>query len=73
MSNLGELIECFEYLDGLRDDGNTNMWGAAPFLERERGLSISDARSILQKWMDTFDKDTPAQERATKAWWEPSS
>ena len=46
-----------EYLDGLRESGVTNMFGAASYLQKVYGeLSIQDARSILVYWMDTFSE-----------------
>lgn len=43
------------YLDELRETGVTNMFGAVPYLRNAfRGLSLEDARAILQYWMDTF-------------------
>ena len=41
----------FDYLVELRDSGETNMFGAAPYLEREFGLSRTEARNILVQWM----------------------
>ena len=46
--------EYFEYLVELRDSGETNMWGAAPYLEREFGLTPQEARDILIKWIESF-------------------
>jgi hypothetical protein len=56
----------FTYLDDLRSSGLTNMFGAAPFLEQEFGLGKRQARDILQRWMQSYDRDTPAAERAAK-------
>ena len=49
-----EMKEYFDYLVELRDSGETNMWGAAPYLEREFALSRSEARDILLAWIDSF-------------------
>ena len=46
----------FEYLDDLRKRGTTNMYGAGVFLEEAFGLSRPEARSILTRWMRTFEK-----------------
>ena len=43
-----------EYLDNLREDGKTNMFGAAVYLAWEFGLEKSDARAILKEWMESF-------------------
>lgn len=42
------------YLDDLRDSGVTNMFGAAPYLEREFGIPVHEARNILSYWMQTY-------------------
>jgi hypothetical protein len=46
--------EYFEYLVKLRDSGVTNMWGATPFLQEEFGLSHTEAKNILIKWIESF-------------------
>jgi hypothetical protein len=46
--------EYFDYLVELRDSGETNMWGAAPYLEREFGLTRHEAKDILIKWIESF-------------------
>ena len=53
----------FEYLVNLRDQGITNMWGAAEFLEVRFGVTtdgfitgtILTSKDILLNWSDTFD------------------
>ena len=48
------------YLDDLRDSGETNMFGAAPYLKREfPDLTRNDARDIVLYWMATFDERHP--------------
>jgi len=44
----------FDYLIQLRDSGVTNMFGAAPYLELEFGLSRSEAKKVLATWMSSF-------------------
>jgi hypothetical protein len=62
---MSELAECFEYLDTLRESGVTNMFGAAPYLAEEYGLSNQMARDVHKKWMRTFSRNkTPAQRAA---------
>ena len=46
--------EYFDYLDELRLSGETNMFGAAPYLQATFGIDIGEARNILQKWMNNF-------------------
>ena len=50
--------EMFEYLDTLRDTGVTNMFGAAPYLTDEFGLSRTEARTVLKSWMQNFSPKT---------------
>jgi|TARA_B100001094_G_scaffold162704_1_gene157467 hypothetical protein len=47
----------FNYLDELRENGETNMFGAAPYLQDEFGLDRKEAREILQNWMNNFGKN----------------
>ena len=51
--------EYYEYLDGLRESGITNMIGAAPYLVKKFGVSSGEARTILTKWMQSFEKRHP--------------
>lgn len=53
---VSKMNEYFEYLVQLRDSGETNMWGAAPYLEREFGLSRQEAKDILLAWIKSFDE-----------------
>ena len=48
-----------EYLDELRESGETNMLGAAPWLQEEFGLSRKDASAALVYWMTTFGERHP--------------
>jgi hypothetical protein len=43
-----------DYLIALRDSGETNMWGAAPYIQRYFGVSYNDAKDILIQWIDSF-------------------
>jgi hypothetical protein len=43
-----------EFLDNLRESGETNMFGASPYLQQEFGLDKHEARSILSEWMKSF-------------------
>ena len=53
--------EHLEYLDGLRESGVTNMFGAASYLrDYYPELSKQDARAILTYWMKTFGERQPA-------------
>lgn len=48
--------EYLEYLDGLRESGSINMFGATPYLSEMFDLSIKDARAVLSYWMQTFSE-----------------
>jgi len=43
-----------EYLDELRESGETNMFGAGQYLVWEFGLDKNEARKVLGEWMDSF-------------------
>ena len=44
----------FLYLDGLRESGKMNMFGATPVIEDVFGVNKSIARELLAKWMATY-------------------
>ena len=44
----------FDYLETLRSSGVTNMFGAAPYLQREFGLDRNNARAVLMAWMESY-------------------
>ena len=46
----------FLYLDGLRESGKINMFGATPVIEDVFGVSRSIAKELLGKWMATYDQ-----------------
>lgn len=46
-----DIREEFEYLNRLRESGDTNMFGASPYLEAEFGLDRREARKVLGEWM----------------------
>ena len=51
----------FEYLDALRESGDTNMFGAAPYLIRDLGLGRKQAKDNVIKWMETFTARHPSE------------
>lgn len=59
--------EHFEYLDALRESGETNMFGAGAYLQDAFGIDKAEARAVLGSWMKTFDGKSSATERAAKA------
>lgn len=46
--------EMMDFLDDLRESGDTNMFGAAPYLQDEFGLERRDAKAVLVYWMESF-------------------
>lgn len=49
-----EWTEYYQYLEDLRASGDTNMYGAAPYLQRDFGLKKGEARDVLSSWMDNY-------------------
>jgi hypothetical protein len=45
----------FIFLDQLRNSGETNMFGATPYIQARFGLLRKEAEAILLEWMETFD------------------
>ena len=43
-----------DYLDDLRESGDTNMWGAGSWLAREFSIPEKQAGNYLLYWMKTF-------------------
>lgn len=65
-SEVKEMKEVFEYLDDLRVSGDTNMFGARPYIEEEFGFDKRKAGDLLSKWMKSFDGKSSVQERVKK-------
>jgi hypothetical protein len=51
-----EWIEYYVYLEELRQSGETNMFGATPYLREEFGLGRREAIKILSSWMDNYEE-----------------
>jgi hypothetical protein len=47
------------FLDELRESGVTNMFGAAPYIVEEFGVTRKEAKSFLLNWMQTFEERHP--------------
>lgn len=45
------------YLEKLRRSGVTNMFGAAPYLQKHFKISKSEAVKILAGWMQNYNRD----------------
>jgi hypothetical protein len=43
------------YLDGLRESGATNMFGAGAYVEQVFGVSRREASEIVIQWMEEFE------------------
>lgn len=46
-----------DYLDQLRESDETNMLGAAPYLQNEFNLEHNDAIVVLKYWMESFQQE----------------
>jgi hypothetical protein len=51
--------EHLQYLDELRESGDTNMFGARPYLIEDFDLPEDDAGTILSYWMMSFSERHP--------------
>lgn len=49
--------EYWIFLENLRRSGETNMYGATPYLQKAFGLTKSEARRILADWMSNYNPD----------------
>jgi hypothetical protein len=56
----------FQFLDQLWARG-INIFGASPQVAEAFGLPKADAREIIAEWMQTFDRDETAEQRAALA------
>lgn len=51
----------FDYLEQLRESGETNMWGAVPYLQKEfpeLGFDKARAKEIHSTWMKSYQEGT---------------
>jgi len=52
-----------QFLDGLRESGVTNMYGAAPYLQEAfPELERAEAQTIVVFWHETFVERHPKEE-----------
>ena len=50
----------FKFLDGVRESGVTNMYGASPYIrKRFPDIHRYEANRLLAKWMETFSERHP--------------
>jgi hypothetical protein len=52
-----DLTKEFAFLVQLRDSGETNMWGAPPYLAQEFGCTHKKAQEVLLLWIASFDTE----------------
>jgi len=50
-------LEACEYLNALRESGETNMYGATPYVESEMHVGRTEAKRLLILWMKVFKPD----------------
>jgi len=60
------LAEAFEFLDDLRESGETNMFGATAYVVDYLGWCRESARAATVAWMETFS-GKPVEERVAAA------
>lgn len=51
-----EWKEYYILLEGIRESGITNMWGASPYLAEFADIDIKLASKILCSWITNYDK-----------------
>ena len=60
--NKEEKEEVFEYLDELRESGETNMFGAASYIKKDFGYTEKQSIELLLEWMETFEERHKGQQ-----------
>ena len=61
------LRKYFSYLDELREEGETNMFGAPSHLVAMFGMSRTEAMEVTYAWMKTFGDERTVEERVARA------
>jgi hypothetical protein len=59
-----QFVEAFEFLDELRESGETNMFGASSYVVSELGHDKTTARNLVTAWMKSFDGISSVEDRA---------
>lgn len=52
----------WKFLEELRESGIVNMYGAAPYLQVEFGMSWGAAKSVLYDWMLNYREPVKTSE-----------
>ena len=47
------------FLDNLQESGQTNMFGAGPYVQETFGVNRDQAKTILVYWMESFNERHP--------------
>jgi len=48
--------DMLRFLDGIRESGITNMFGASSYIEERFGMGHENAVEVLSYWMESFGK-----------------
>ncbi len=46
--------EIFDYLDDLRESGETNMYGSGPYIQAVFGCTKQEATKLFLAWTEAF-------------------
>jgi hypothetical protein len=53
----GKIRPEFEFLNRLRESGETNMFGATPYLREEFDIGRREASAVLMEWMKWVEEN----------------
>lgn len=59
-----QVADAFAFLDTLREFGEVNMFGAAPYVAEELGYDKATSRELVAMWMKSFDSEVTVEDRA---------
>jgi N-acetylglucosamine kinase-like BadF-type ATPase len=59
-----QFVEAFEFLDALRESGETNMFGASSYVISDLGHDRATARNLVSAWMKSYDGVSSVEDRA---------
>lgn len=51
-----EYKDYYMFLEELRESGVTNMFGAAPYLQKEFGMGKEESYTVLSSWMNNYSE-----------------
>lgn len=61
-SNNKTIKKTWLYLEWLRRSGQTNMYGAVPYLINEFGFDEEEAKKVLIEWMEKYNRNDYLEE-----------